>query len=158
MKRLSITHTGGDNLVFDVPDLGDFPSAVARQDASWPLTLDDGSTLYVNTRHVVAWTAEDVDEPSQSDSEPEPDLQQQVTELQAQVENSRAELNSARQQVTALTVERDGLTTRVSELEAQVDSDRTVAELKAALDAAGVEYPSDARKADLQELAKTNNV
>lgn len=36
--------------------------------------------------------------------------------------------------------------------------DRTVDELKAALDAAGVEYPSTARKAELQELAKTNAV
>lgn len=106
MKRLSITHTGGDNLVFDVPDLGDFPSAVARQDASWPLTLDDGSTLYMNTRHVVAWTAEDV---SQSDSE-------------------------------------------------EPEDTRTVAELKEALDKAGVEYDGKALKAELLELAKTNEV
>ena len=46
--------------------------------------------------------------------------------------------------------------------EAQVQDppaeDRTVDELKAALDVAGVEYPSTARKADLQELARQNNV
>ena len=36
--------------------------------------------------------------------------------------------------------------------------DRTVDELKAALDAAGIEHPSGARKAELVELAQTHGV
>lgn len=35
---------------------------------------------------------------------------------------------------------------------------RTVAELKEDLDAAGIEYPATAKKADLLELASTNDV
>lgn len=38
------------------------------------------------------------------------------------------------------------------------DPDRTVAQLKEALDAAQVEYPADARKADLQKLATEHGV
>lgn len=38
------------------------------------------------------------------------------------------------------------------------DPDRTVAQLKEALDAAEVEYPSGAVKAELQELARKNKV
>lgn len=45
----------------------------------------------------------------------------------------------------------------VSDSETEPD-ERTVAQLKEALDGAKVEYPSDARKADLLELAKTNGV
>lgn len=44
------------------------------------------------------------------------------------------------------------------EPEAPAEDTRTVAELKEALDGAGVEYASDARKADLQELAKANGL
>lgn len=47
------------------------------------------------------------------------------------------------------------------ELEAESEpapEERTVAQLKEALDAKDIDYPSDARKADLVELAEQNNV
>lgn len=40
----------------------------------------------------------------------------------------------------------------------ETEDTRTVAELKDALDAGGVEYGSDLRKADLQDLAKQHNL
>lgn len=111
MKRLSVTPVGGQNLVFDVLDASGLMDAVSRQDPCYGLTMEDDSILYLNTRQIVAWAVEDVEEPepeelSQSDSE----------------------------------------------------DTRTVPELKAALDAANVEYDSKALKADLLELAKTNGI
>lgn len=80
MKRLSVTHVGGENLVFDVADVGGLMDAVTRQDPCYPLTLEDGSLLYLNTRHIVAWSAEDVGEEIEPEAEAEPEPEAPVSE------------------------------------------------------------------------------
>lgn len=67
-----------------------------------------------------------------------------------------------RAQVEVLTAERDALKARVAELERVHEPDdadtRTVDQLKAALDAAKVEYPKGILKADLVALAAQHGV
>lgn len=57
-----------------------------------------------------------------------------------------------------ITAEPSRVTKTIPDPDPGADPDRTVAQLKEALDAAGVEYASDARKADLQDLAKQHDV
>ena len=91
MNRLIITPVGGEALTIDVPDIGDFPSAVSRQEASWPLVLEDGSTLHINTRHVFAWTVEDAEEEPVSDSETEPEDTRTVDQLKAALDEAKVD-------------------------------------------------------------------
>lgn len=157
MKRLILTHIGGDNIEVDVPDLGDLMSAVARQDPCFPLTLDDDSTLYLNTRHVVAWTALDV-EGEEPDAESEAPAEDTPALSESDSAETPPEPEAEEPESDAPTEEPAPPVKMIPDPDPQADPDRTVAQLKEALDKAGVEYPSDARKADLQELARTNNV
>ena len=81
-----------------------------------------------------------------------------VERLQAEVRYEREESSKLREQLqTALA--------RVTELEGPQDDDdqtstdaRTVAQLKEALDARGVQYEASAKKAALQEFAALNGI
>ena len=89
MKRLIITHVGGE-LDFTLPDIGDLPSAVSRQEASYPLAMEDNSIIYLNTRHVVAWTVEDADESESDESEDS----RTVAELKDALDTAKVEYDS----------------------------------------------------------------
>lgn len=116
MKSLLIHTTAGVPLEVQVEDgsAALLADEVNRQNPALALITEDGSVLFLNTRHVVAWTVEDMEEPAAEDPDVSPSDSAEDT--------------------------------------------RTVAELKAALDEKGIDYPSSALKADLQELAQTNNV
>lgn len=108
------------------------------------------TTDYLNMRLVEKVTVTTTPDP-QPEQEAAPDLNEQVVVTQSQP------LQTGEQQEQ----ESAGLGEPHPETEEQQDTEpdaRTVAELKAALDKAKVNYPSDARKADLVELAKTNGV
>jgi HeH/LEM domain len=154
VKSVTLFWPSGESRVLEVTDesaslLGD---ALAGQNPCYLLTMEeDGSLVRLNTRQLAAFAVED-GEPSESDTPEEAPSSSaaQARELVAD--------NEALRQANA------DLSARVAELEAQhpgntPDEDtRTVAELKDALDAGGVEYDSHAKKADLLELAKTNNL
>lgn len=123
MKTLTILLTGipePKTVTVEAPIAESVVSAFLTQTPA-QVPMEDGSTLYLNTRQVGGIAVADAD-PKPTPAQPADDV--------AQPEQPQE----------------------------PAPDDRTVDELKAALDGASVEYPSTARKADLQELAKANGV
>ena len=130
MKLVTFATTDGQSREVTVtPEAADaLVQALAAQTPAHPVLLDDGSVLHLNTRQVIGLAVDDA-----------------PTEVS---QSDSAEEAPAEQPTVKM----------IPDPDPQADPDRTVAQLKEALDTAEVEYPSGALKAELQELARANNV
>lgn len=121
-KILTLQTVAGDTLELTVEGEHNMNLAMTAQEPNHSLRLDDGSTLHVNTRNLVAWAEDDAEDDGENDEAEQP--QQKM----------------------------------IPDADPEHDPDRTVAQLKDALDAGKIEYPSGAVKAELQALAREHNV
>lgn len=110
------------------PAVADAVVAAFRAQDCTTIPMDDGSVLHLNTRQVAGIAVEDADEDTPTDDQTEADADDTPPQKM------------------------------IPDPDPNADPDRTVAQLKEALDAAKVEYPGDARKADLQQLATEHGV
>lgn len=130
MKLVTLATTDGQSRELTVtPEAADaLVQALAAQTPAHPVPLDDGSVLHLNTRQVIGLAVDDA--PT--------DVPQSGSAEEAPAEQPEVKM--------------------IPDPDPEHDPDRTVAQLKEALDKAGVDYPSGALKAELQELAREHGV
>lgn len=157
MTPVKLTLISGAELTIEA-DGGDLVTALAQQVPAHLIPGENGQRRVLNMRNVVAleYTVEVPAEPAAEEpapEEPAPDAPapEAPAEPQAASENPQepapAEEPAPKREVKM-----------IPDPDQNADPDRTVAQLKEALDAKGIEYDSKALKADLQKLANDNDV
>ena len=132
MKNLTLDFTDGTtrDMIVEDATANELVAAFNEQRPCHPMVVIDGSTLYVNTRNLCTIEVETLEEPEEEVPEEE-DVPEEAAPVEEEGETPEEEV---------------------------IEDTRTVAELKAALDDAGVDYDSGLRKAELQEIALSSGI
>lgn len=147
MTPVKLTIISGAELTIEA-DGGDLVTALAQQVPAHLIPGENGQRRVLNMRNVVAleYTVEVPAEPAAEEPAPEAPAEPQAASENPQ-EPAPAEEPAPKREVKM-----------IPDPDQNADPDRTVAQLKEALDARGIEYDSKALKADLQKLANDNDV